>query len=261
MAETPTTSRMGFIYPARGQSPFFDVFQALMNQIDAAVWAGVEDPNLVIRGGGNIVLDVAADELSWTEDIEILSLMTGGKITIEAVGSPLTGFEDGKIAYVEVARPVSGASIKTLQIADTIGDDRNAVFVALRSGTDLLLRNAGRPSAVEVSGVTSGSVADSGGTASGSFLVGSDAGLCAIFRATETAGASTAVVLELYDDDPSTGNLVYQGASWDADAADYVDKDVFGFDGLTNGKLWWKVTNNGGTAVTVEMSWLLQGLS
>lgn len=135
----PKTSKLNFEYPAEGQPNWSVIFEALMNDIDVHVFIGIENPNLVLTGGGTITLDDGLHTLTWTEDFHLISMLTGGDITIEP--DTLMGFEDGKIAYVEVARPVEGARILTMGVGDSLGDNYNKVFLALRRGSNVVFRN------------------------------------------------------------------------------------------------------------------------
>jgi hypothetical protein len=135
----PKTSKMGYEYPPENQPNWYSIFKAMINRIDADVFLGIENPCLVLTGGGTITLNSGADTLEWTEDFHLLSTLSGGDMTISA--NVLTGFEDGKIAYVEVARPVEGSKILTIGVGDSIGDNYNKVFLALRRGTNVVFRN------------------------------------------------------------------------------------------------------------------------
>lgn len=253
MAETPTTTKMGFIYPAFDQVPFYDTWTAFVNQLDAAVWAGREDPNLILRGGGNIVLDPSADELSWTQDIEIVSTLSGGKVVIEAAGSPLTGFEDGKMAYVTVARPIRGTSVATLSVTDTLGDDLNTVFVAFRDGDSVVMRNAGSLQRYLITSPTelTGTVTLGGGVATGSVAVDLDEGVVWSLML-EAAGNTVDTDIELYRDAGMT-DLVWSASAVDAYTNPY-QKDFIPWGEFTDRKVYYKVTNNGANDSTYTMS-------
>ncbi len=110
--------------------------------------------------------------------------------------------------------------------------------------------------------VSSGSIAASGGTASGSVDMGDmQTGIVGIVRGKLGSGTSTAVVIELYDGDPSgSGSLLYQGTTWDPISGDYDDRVAFGIDDLTDGVIWWQVTNNGSATTNVDISWAVAAI-
>jgi len=251
----PTTSKMGFIYPLEGQVNWYVVFQALINGIDSDVYASLEDPHLLLNGGGMITLDEVADELSWSDDLEILSTLTGGSITITA--GTLTGFADGKVAYVEVSRPVSGSRILTLGVADTLTGNRNRVFIALRRGTTVLMRNSANRSkvgSIDYWGsetFTTGSIADSGGSESGIIPVGVNKG--SIWNVKVTAlGNTTDSTICFYSDSGHT-NEIYSAANQDCYTSPYEDGTSWFVGVLVGGNLYYEVTNDGANASVYQI--------
>lgn len=133
------TSLLKIIYPEEDQNPFWVIFEAMINQIDGFIYPSLENPHLILTGGGTVTLNTGTDTLAWTEDFQLLNTMTGGKITI-AAGS-LIGFTDGKTAYVTASRPVAGSVTGTLAITDVLGIDTSKIFIALRQGSSVLLRS------------------------------------------------------------------------------------------------------------------------
>ena len=135
----PITNKMRWKYPAENQPSWFHIFESLMNQIDDDVYSSKENFYLILEGGGVISLDPGSDTLSWSEDLYVLSTLTGGIITIPAESLP--GFEDGKVAYVSVSRPINGAREATVQVGDQITES-NQFFIALRRGSQVIMRRA-----------------------------------------------------------------------------------------------------------------------
>jgi hypothetical protein len=137
---TTVTALCTLIYANLGNPDFFDIFEAFMNQLDAKLYANREDLHLILTGGGTVTLDDGADTLEWTQDFELVNVLTGGVVTIAA--DTLTGFEDGKIAYCSVSRPVTGAKTGTLVVADYLGSGLDKAFIALRRGTVAHMRSS-----------------------------------------------------------------------------------------------------------------------
>lgn len=135
----PTTSKLNLEYPTEGQPEWYPIFRALINSIDAHVWIAIENTNLILTGGGTVGFDSGTGTLSWSADLEIISTLSGGKIVIPAGSLP--GIADGEVIYVEVARPVNGIKELTLSSGLGIGDNLNKVFVGLRRGNNIVLRN------------------------------------------------------------------------------------------------------------------------
>jgi len=249
------TAKLGWIYPSEGQETWYQIFQTLIGQQDADVYSALEDPNLWLRGGGIISLDAGADELTWTEDMEILAMLTGGIITITA--DTLTGFEDGKIAYVEVARPVVGSRELTLQVADTIGDNRNNLFIAVRRGDTVYMRNQVNRASVALvdtfgalKTVTS-SAASGGGTVTGSIAVGvAQAGM---WRVKVVANGNTVDSTVKFFSDQGMTDQIYEAANQDCYTSPYEDRNPPWFGTLTDGLLYYEITNDGANSSTYDI--------
>jgi hypothetical protein len=256
----PYSDKLGLIYPGEYQDPFWDIWQAFIGQLDSILYSAGEDPNLYLRGGGEVTLDTGTDELTWTEDFELLNMLTGGKVTIEA--STLSGFEDGKIAYITVSRPVTGAKVATLAVADTIGtpSDKTGtarVFIVLRTGSALYLRNFANRAAIGVvdkwdtKKVTTSSAAATGGTATGSIAVGIVSG--AIWRLQVTAlGDTTDSTIQFYSDAGLTDEL-YLASNKDCYTSPYDDRTPWFIGNLTGGLVYYKITNDGSNPSVYEL--------
>ena len=137
----PTTDRLGWLYPTEEQKDWWSIFVARITQMDADVWASFENAYLVLDGGGVISLNTSTDVLSWTSDLYVRSTLTGGSARIPAGSVTL---EDANTAYIDITRPLSSSYDTTMQVTSTplisAEDQRNTVFVAIRSGSQLILR-------------------------------------------------------------------------------------------------------------------------
>lgn len=248
---------------SEGQTFWMEIYEALINQQDADVWASIENPNLIMRGGGEISLNTATDVLSWSGDIEIVSLLTGGKITI--VASSLSGFVDGKIACINLSRPVSGESTATMQIADVLSTDRNKLFVALRNGSSLLVRNDANRQALttinkwDTRKIVTSSVPSGGGIVSGSIPVGIVMGSAWRLRVT-AIGNTTNTDIQFFADSGLTEKL-YEALGEDCYSSPYDDGSSWFVGMLTDGLLYYKLTNNGANASVYHIELVGQGES
>lgn len=251
----PQTSIWGWKYPTEGQKNWYSIFQTRMNQQDFDVWAAYENPNLVLRGGGTISLDTGSDELTWDEDFEILSMLSGGIITIEA--ATLTGFTDGKIACIEISRPVSGGVVATLEVANVLTTETSKLFVAVRRGNAVYFRNQATRDAVTfvnktgAKKITSSVVSDSGGTVSGSIQVGAVEGSMWFLKAT-ALGNTVDSSIEFFSDVGETDRL-YEAPNKDMYSASYEDRTTWYIGPLTNGLLYYKLTNDGANSSAYEI--------
>jgi hypothetical protein len=136
----PETSKLNLPYPTEGQPQWSSIFSAMMNTVDAYIWCAIENTNLILTGGGAISFVSGTGTLSWDEDFVLISTLSGGEITIPAGSLP--GIADGEIFYVTVARPVSGLRELTMSKGTSLGGNYNNVFLGLRRGTDVILRNS-----------------------------------------------------------------------------------------------------------------------
>lgn len=254
----PKTSRMLWEYPTESQKSWFNIFVALMNSMDGNVYASLENLNLILRGGGDVSLNTSTNVMTWTEDFEILSMMTGGVITIPA-GS-LSNFLAGKIAYVSVSRPVGGSAEATLSLADTLGTDDSKLFFGMRRGDVLYLRNHADRAAMSVfdktgsEQITTGSIADSGGEETGSISIGVTKGSGWYFKATALSD-TTDSTFKLYSDAGMT-NEILSAENKDAYTSAYEDNSSWYLGSVTGGLIYYKVTNDGANAsiYNIELS-------
>jgi hypothetical protein len=250
----PLTRKLGWIYPAETQRDWMDIWDTLMNQQDTDVYSAIEDPNLYLRGGGEIYLDTALDILYWDAPMEILSCLTGGVVAISA-GS-LVGFTDGKIAYVQVSRPITGNVVLTLQVADYIGSDRNKIFVAMRRGDVVYMRNnVNRVAMAEIDKwaakkVTTLSVSPAGDWKTGSIRTGVSKG--SIWRLQVKALGNTVDSSIWFYSDFAMSNVLYESLNKDCYTTPFYDGE-FWYMETTSGLLYYKVKNDGANASIYEI--------
>ena len=249
------TPRMGYIYEPQGEPTWYQTFVAFMNQLDADEYASFEDPLLMLSGGGMITLDTGTDELTWTEDFELVSMLTGGVITIEA--GTLAGMEAGKIAYVEVARPITSNQVKTLAITDTIRENRNYVFIALRKSDSVYFRNHSDRQAFTnfdyrgTSKVTTASASSGGGVITGSINLGILKG--SMWQLSVTAiGNTVDTDIEFFADSGLTESL-YSETGKDCYSSAFVDGVSWFVGDLTGGLIYYRLTNQGANASVYDL--------
>ena len=253
----PTTTRLGWIYPTEEQKDWWNIWKTLVNQMDSDVWASFENSFLVLSGGGDIYLDTVMDTLAWSGDLYIRSLLTMGTVRIPAGSVTL---EDGNIGYVVVSRPLLGSSDGTLQVTSTplVGaEQRNKVFVCARVGDELILRPwQGVPQSK-----TFDDNFDTGSIASSSYWekeinIGSiKTGTYQLVKLTLGAGTSIDADIILYDRDPSDIDAVilYQATGKDVTSDPFADPNVWWGEVNTQGSLWARVYNNGGSATSFNL--------
>jgi len=256
----PTTTRLGLTYPTEWQKDWWDQWVAMLNQFDLSVYSTFENPNLFLTGGGEITLDAGADELTWSEDLLILNMMSGGVATIAA--DTLAGFTDGKIAYIDVNRPMNGSVVKTLQLTNAMGNDSGKVFIAMRRGSVVYCRNHANRAGFQVvdkwdtKKLTTASAGPTGGTVSGTINVGIDIGTIGRLKVT-AIGNTTDSSIQFFSD-AGLSDQLYLAANLDCYSSPYEDLTVW-FAGPLVGGLHYQITNNGANASTYEVELLGMG--
>jgi len=136
----PNTARLNLEYPAEYQDPWFQIFERFVNGLDAALYAGREDRNLILLGGGTVAWDATAEELSFSLDIVITSPQTGYAMSLSTAESPIT-IQDGQVLYVDLSRGATGAASLTPYVGNVVPSSNNAFMLAVRRGTIVYFRN------------------------------------------------------------------------------------------------------------------------
>lgn len=249
------TSLMQFVYPTMLDPLWYGTFETLMGQLDVSILAALENPSLVLTGGGTISLD--GDILTWTDDLVVLALQTGGKVTVPA-GS-LSGFSAGSIAYVEVSRPVAGSTIGSIAKAYSLSGAIYANYVPLIVRVDdaLVMRNqvtstSGLAATSDFRGdrkITTPSIGASD-TYDGSFSIGISTGIMNRIQFTRTAATSFDV--SFYSDSDRT-DLLFNLTVDLSVSPSAIHRTPVSIDDLTDGVLYYSVLNDGLDASVLSM--------
>lgn len=136
MALTP---RLQFPYPDEFQDPWYEGFVALMNAVDSACYAAREDRNIILMGGGDVSFVAAAGTVSFSDDVYLLSAVTGYRWRIAA--GVTNGVTDGKLLVLTLVRAPTGTTTLTISVADHVPNTDTALVLAVRSGARLYFRN------------------------------------------------------------------------------------------------------------------------
>lgn len=253
----PKTSRLGWEYPTEDQKDWWDVWVALMNQMDADTWASFENSFLLLRGGGDISLDTATDTVTWTADLYLLSLLSGMSARIPAGSATL---EDGNIGYIDISRPLAGNYDTTLQVTSNpliSQEQRTTVFVMLRSGDELIMRPfQGQPPNITFDDeFDTGSIAATGYWEKEINIGSIKTGTFQLVQLTLDSGTSNDADILLYDRDPSDVDAVtlYQATGKDVTSDPFKDPNVWWGEVNETGSLWARVYNNGGSATSFKL--------
>lgn len=134
----PTTSRTGLKYPARGQEPWFDLFEAMLNQLDGVLYAHREDRNILILGGGTLGWDATSNTLTWNAPIVLNNPHKGFQ---ESVPSGSIEIAAGQALYVNLTRNPGSNITLTARRAEVIPNGDDGLLLCYRYGTSLWWRN------------------------------------------------------------------------------------------------------------------------
>lgn len=134
----PNTPRMQWPYPSEGQDPWFDAVLSFLEAADASGYAGRENDNTILTGGGTVSFNAGTGVVSWTQAIDILAVYSGYKWTIPA--GQLT-LNDGQIAYVTLTRAPPTSINVTPVVANALPLNDNAIILVARNGSKVYFRN------------------------------------------------------------------------------------------------------------------------
>ena len=131
------TNILQWPFPSYRDKSWYGLFEEMITGISTDLFSAIEDANLVIYGGGAIVLNPATNEVSWSEDIGVFSMISWGKATVPA-GS-ITGVTDGKVLCFSISRPINTITSATMTVVDSMDSLRTKTFFAKRIGDNLMM--------------------------------------------------------------------------------------------------------------------------
>jgi len=157
----PITPRISIPYPSENQDPFYEQFVGMVNALDASLYAGREDRQLVLMDGGafHFVVDPGTNiaTLSWTGTINIAAPITG---FLWFIGAGSINLLEGEVFYVNLPRaPLTNVSVTAQHAAQVPSSDADTL-IGIRKGTRFYFRNGrgiGDGETINVLEVSSGS--------------------------------------------------------------------------------------------------------
>lgn len=154
-----TTPLLGWVAPASQNSHWYEDFINLIEAIEASVYAGVEDRNLIVHGGGDLAFDAGTGVLSWSDTLYCDGFGTGYRVTIAAGSKTLA---DGQSLVVDLVRAPSADTAALTAVRTSLGAAKSAqIRLCKRVGARLHWRFG----AVQPAGTTTIAAMGSGGTA------------------------------------------------------------------------------------------------
>lgn len=133
------TNILQWPFPSHRDKSWYGLFEEMMTGLSTDLFAAIEDANFVIYGGGTIVLNPATNEVSWSEDIGVFSMISWGKATVPA--GVISGVTDGKLLCLSISRPINTITAGTMTVVDSMDSLRTKTFFAKRVGNDLVMHS------------------------------------------------------------------------------------------------------------------------
>lgn len=134
MAESP---RLGWPYPDERARSWYPDFQALVNALDASVYASLSAPHFIFSGGGTLVWDDSTGGLTWSGAFTLSAPGTGFKWTIAAGSAVLA---DGDYGAVTIEPGITEAVSVNVSVLTRIEDLTTNAVLFRRIGSDLVFR-------------------------------------------------------------------------------------------------------------------------
>lgn len=138
----PQTPRNSWPFPAEGQDPFWDDFQAFADACDASVFAVKETSNLVLMGGGTITFSAGLGTISWSADIIVQAATTGFTSAIPGLGTGGSiALADLQFLYVQLTRAPQSAQALVPKVGSKLDPGDDYFVLAFRSSNKIYWRN------------------------------------------------------------------------------------------------------------------------
>jgi hypothetical protein len=108
---------------------------------DASGYAAREDRQIVLASDATFSWNAGTGVLSWNADIELLSTISGFKITIPAGNVTLT---DGRLFYVVLTRAPASNITTSFAVASSVPNTDDAAVIGIRNGAFVYFRTGVR---------------------------------------------------------------------------------------------------------------------
>lgn len=152
----PNSSKMQWPFPAKDSDPWYEKFESMVTALDSSGYAHREDRHIRMSGAGSVSFNAGTGAVSWSQDIVILSPISGFKITVPAGNAVL---DDGEVLYTNLTRyPTQNITASALT-ANQAPNTNDAYVLAVRSGLAIYWVNGAQVSDGEVKGLFGGTAA------------------------------------------------------------------------------------------------------
>lgn len=138
MANTP---RLRWPFPEEQEDPWYDSFLAMLLAEDASAYASREDRQLVLASGATFTFDSGSGVLSWDAPVEILSPISGFKITISTGSVTML---DGQLFYCVLTRSPVANVVASVVVANSVPNTDDAFIIGVRNGAAVYFRTGVR---------------------------------------------------------------------------------------------------------------------
>lgn len=138
----PMTPRNSWPTPAENQDPFFDDFLAMVDAIDASVFAVKETSNLVLMGGGDITFSAGLGTVSWSSDIVVQAATTGFTSAIPGTRTGGTvSLDELQFLYVQLTRAPQSTQSLAPKVGSKLDPGDDYLVLAYRYQNKIYWRN------------------------------------------------------------------------------------------------------------------------
>lgn len=147
---------MAWPFPAKDSDPWYERFESMVTAVDSSGYAHREDRHTRISGAGTVSFNAGTNGVSWTEDIEIMSPISGFKITVPAASLSV---EDGEVVYVNLTRFPTGNVSTSAAVAAQAPNTDDAYVLLVRNGLAIYWVNGAKVADGESKGLFGGTAA------------------------------------------------------------------------------------------------------
>lgn len=135
---TITVGEMEIRWPSENDNPFITEVGYTQSDLDSRLTAVYEDRDLLFAGGGEIGFNPGTGEVSWSQDIYLLSPRGGAYLRLPA-GSQAVA--DGQVLYVQVSsRLIDSNEDVTASVSSSLALNDDQVMIGMRLGTEFYSR-------------------------------------------------------------------------------------------------------------------------
>lgn len=133
----PQTPRMGWVFPGRGQQPYYTSLVSFYEAVDGSANAAREDRNVLVSGNATFT-SASSGTLTWDAEIQIHTPTAGVVATVPAGSIDLLV---GQFMYVDLPRRLLQPAELTPKKSSTPPESDSTFVIGLRIVNEVVFRN------------------------------------------------------------------------------------------------------------------------